>query len=192
MEDVCESKNLERKRWEPDLQLIPAVMAGGGRKMSQLSTSDRCWLVAGLTLAGLTADEIADRLSCSLRLVRSIRAEDMTAMCTFVQVESTNFTNELRLSNRQARHTATMLAAAQAELERTRDKLNRMIDAHVVGVKCCPKCSTPMAGYNLYEWNGKKFCRECQRQRVATHRQRTRLYGNLPFKVATAAPVITR
>ena len=69
-------------RWEPDEQLVPAVLASvRGYSMAALSFPDRCWVVAGLTLAGLTAEEIAERLACSLRLVRSLRAEDMTQVC---------------------------------------------------------------------------------------------------------------
>lgn len=188
MSDVAD---LDRRRWEPDLQLIPAVLAGGGRKMSQLDTPDRCWVVAGLTVAGLTAEEIADRLDCSLRLVRSIRAEDMTAVCTYVQTESKNFTDELRLSVSQARQTATRLSQVEAELARTKGKLDRMIDAHIVGAKCCPKCSTPMTGYNLYVWNGKDYCRECHRQRSKLHRDRRREYAGLPFTVARTRHNVT-
>ena len=183
VEDFCESKDLDRRRWAPDLQLIPAVVAGSGRKMSQLTTPDRCWVVAGLTLLGLTAEEIADRLDCSLRLVRSIRAEDMTAVCTYVQTESKNFTDELRLAQMHGRQAAGMLAQSQSELERTKGKLDRMIDAHIVGARCCPKCSTPMTGYNVYVCNNKEYCRECHRQRSRLHRERSRQFAGLPFAI---------
>lgn len=182
----------DRRRWLPDMQLIPAVLAGGGRKMSQLSSSDRCWVVAGLTLSGLTAEEIADRLDCSLRLVRSIRAEDMTAVCTYVQTESRNFTDELRLAQMQLRQTAMALQSTEAELFRTKGKLDRMVDAHIVGARCCPKCSTPMTGYNVYVWGGKNYCRECHRQRSRLSRERAREYAGLPFAVARGKSVTTQ
>lgn len=192
VEDACDHKNSERQRWAPDLQLIAAVMAGGGRRMSQLSVPDRCWVVAGMTLLGLTAEEIADRLSCSLRLVRAVRAEDMTAVCTFVQTESRNFADELRLAQTQLRLLSTRLAERETELARTRSQLDRMIDAHLVGAKCCPRCSTPMTGYNVYVWNGKNYCRECHRRRQQLHRDRARQYAGLPFMVARGKPVTTR
>lgn len=165
------------------MQMIPAVLAGGGRTMGQLSSSDRCWVVAGLTLAGLTAGEIADRLHCSLRLVRSIRAEDMTALCSYVQSESRNFADELRLATSQATGARKELAAVQQELERTRRKLDNMIDAHIVGAKICPKCSTPMDRYNAYENSGKVFCRACHRDRQAQYRLRSKELAGFSFAV---------
>lgn len=159
-------------------------MAGGGRKMSQLPTPDRCWVVAEMTILGLTAEEIADRLDCSLRLVRSIRAEDMTAVCTYVLTETRNFDNELCLARSQSSHLSGVLRETQKELERTKSKLDRMIDAHIVGARCCPKCGTPMTGYNVYTCNGKDYCRECHRIRSRDHRRRTREYAHLPFAVA--------
>lgn len=191
-DDVDDCAVNERRRWSPDLQLIPAVMAGGGRKMSQLPTPDRCWVVAGLTLMGLTAEEIADRLDCSLRLVRSIRAEDMTAVCTYVQTESRNFSDELRLAQSQSRSTVTRLAEVESQLERTKAQLDRMIDAHIIGAKCCPKCGTPMTGYNVYVWNNKHYCRECHRQRSKAHRERSKEFAGLPFAVARGRTVTTR
>lgn len=160
-------------------------MAGGGRKMSQLPTPDRCWVVAEMTILGLTAEEIADRLDCSLRLVRSIRAEDMTAVCTYVLNETRNFDNELRLAQSQAKHLQTVLAETKTELDRTKLKLDRVLDAHIIGAKLCPKCGTPMTGYNLYRCsNGKDYCRECHRVRSRDHRARSRQYAHLPFAVA--------
>jgi hypothetical protein len=55
-------------RWVPDEQLIASVLGSprAFRGMSELGSADRAWLVAGLTLAGLTAGEIASRLSCSV------------------------------------------------------------------------------------------------------------------------------
>ncbi|WP_237569284.1 NAD(P)H-dependent flavin oxidoreductase [Mycolicibacterium lacusdiani] len=50
--------------------------------MTQLPIEDRAWLVSGLTLRVLTAKDIAERLGCSLRLVRAIRAEPITHVFT--------------------------------------------------------------------------------------------------------------
>jgi hypothetical protein len=166
------------------MQLIPAVLAGGGRKMSQLAAPDRCWVVAGLTVAGLTAGDIADRLDCSLRLVRSIRADDMTAVCVYVQTESRNFADELRLAQTAAKGQAMRVGELSQELGRTKDKLNRLIDAHIVGARCCPKCGTPMDRWNDYVCNGKSYCRACHRERQKAYRERSKEFSGLPFAVA--------
>lgn len=52
------------QRWCPDPQMIEAVLAVPKSfvPMTQLPLQDRAWLVSGLTLAGLTADQIADRM----------------------------------------------------------------------------------------------------------------------------------
>lgn len=152
--------------------------------MAQLSASDRSWVVAGLTVAGLTAGEIADRLDCSLRLVRSIRAEDMTAVCAYVQTESRNFADELRLAAATAKGQAGRIVALVEELDRTRGKLDRLIDAHIVGARCCPKCGVPMDRWNAYECNGKRYCRNCHRERQRVYRERVREFSGLPFAVA--------
>ncbi len=138
--------------------------------MSQLGVSDRCWVVAGLTLAGLTAEDIADRMGCSLRLVRSIRAEDMTRVCSQMQSESANFANELRLAKSEARQLAKTVEELSSELVRTKSKLDRLLDAHITGVRSCGRCGSPMQGYNVYVHNGKEFCRECHRRRQQRYR----------------------
>lgn len=174
----------ERIRWVPDEQLIPSVLAGSGRRMSELECSDRSWVVAGLTLAGLTAEDIADRLGCSLRLVRSIRAEDMTRVCSSMQQESAAFTGEMRMLRAEVVSKSRQVAALSAELERTRGKLDRLIDAHITGARPCGKCGTPMQGYNLYEHGGKQFCRECHRRRQQQYRDSRGLVSVLPGVVA--------
>ncbi len=161
-------------RWEPDEQLVAAVLAGSSATMGSLATPDRCWLVAGLTLHGLTAEDIADRMSCSLRLVRAIRAEDMTQVCLRMQQETRHFHDELRLAHSEARTQAAALAAMTGERDRLRVQVDRILDAHAVGAKPCAKCGTPMAGYNVYTWRSNAYCRECHRQRQARYRARAR------------------
>lgn len=176
----------DRIRWMPDEQMVASVLAGSGRKMAQLNSSDRSWVVAGLTLAGLTAEDIADRLDCSLRLVRSIRAEDMTQVCVHMQTETTNFTNELRLARTEIKNQASVIATLEIDLGRTKAKLDRMIDAHIVGSKVCGRCSSAMIGYNLYihKPTGKEFCRECHRRRQQSYRDANLFQVVLP-KVVT-------
>jgi hypothetical protein len=162
------------QRWEPDEQLVAAVLAGSNRTMADLSAPDRCWLVAGLTLARLTAEDIADRMSCSLRLVRTIRAEDMTQVCLRMQEETEHFTDELRLARSEHKAALASVAAITGERDRLRLRLDRLLDAHAVGAVPCPKCGTPVAGYNAYTWRQRKFCRECHRRRQASYRAKAR------------------
>lgn len=124
-------------------------------------------------MAGLTAEDIADRMDCSLRLVRSIRAEPMTQVCVHMQNESRNFFDELRLSRSEVAQAHQNIAALKTELARTRGKLDRLLDAHITGTKVCGKCGTPMSGYNVYTQpaTGKQFCRECHRRRQQKYRE---------------------
>ena len=151
-------------RWQPDQQLVPAVLAAprATRPMADLAGPDRAWVVAGLTLAGMTAEEIADRLACSLRLVRTIRAEDMTAVCLLYQAESEHFADELRLARSEAGRLTSELADAHAQIRALRDQVARLI-----GTPLCRKCGEPLVGYNLYVEPGSKRrrCRNCHRNR---------------------------
>lgn len=162
------------QRWEPDDQLVPAILAGSPKTMADLSAPDRCWLVAGLTLARLTAEDIADRMRCSLRLVRTIRAEDMTQVCLRMQEETHAFTDEVRLARSEHRSALAALTAVTAERDRLRVRLDRLLDAHTVGAPPCPRCGTPVDGYNAYTWRDRTFCRECHRRRNAAYRARAR------------------
>lgn len=151
----------------PDDQLIPAVLAGNSRRMEDLDIPDRCWLVAGLTLAGLTAEEIADRLCCCLRLVRSVRAMELTMVCTLMQKDANNFADELRLAHGELKTKDHELDELRAELARTKGKLDRMIDEKIVGFRICENGHV-MDRYNSYvqEKTGKTFCRACNRDKT--------------------------
>jgi len=152
--------------------------------MSELESSDRSWVVAGLTLAGLTAEDIADRMGCSLRLVRSIRAEDMTRVCSMMQQESAAFANEVRLARSEATTQARVVGELREELGRTKSKLDRVLDAHITGVKSCGRCGSPMDRYNAYVHNGKEFCRNCHRRRQQQYRDAQSFVQVLPGVVA--------
>lgn len=159
-------------RWEPDDQLVPAVLAGvRAYRMATLAHPDRCWVVAGLTLHGLTAEDIAERLSCSLRLVRALRADDMTQVCLRVQRETDSFRDELRLAHTERRAARIALEAKDLEIEQLRAQVRRLI-APADG----PRCSRghEMTKYNTYERGGRRWCRECHRERQATYRLKSR------------------
>lgn len=134
-------------------------------KMTDLSGPDRSWLVAGLTLAGVTAQDIADRLSCSLRLVRTIRAEDMTQVCYLAQQQLKTMSDDLRQAELTERLTSRELTKSRAETERVQGQLDQVIDAHIAGtLDTFPRCGHPKVPYNVYKSQGREYCRECRRE----------------------------
>jgi len=70
--------------WQPDEHLITAAQAGQ-LHIRNLSNEDRSWVVAGLTARGHTAEDTAHMLRCSLRLIKQIRANPMTAVSLYAQ-----------------------------------------------------------------------------------------------------------
>ena len=162
------------ERWEPDDQLVPAVLAHRPQAMTDLSLPDRCWVVAGLTLAGLTAEDIAARLSCSLRLVRALRAEDMTRVCQRMQQESSTFADELRLSRSEHRAAIAVADAAALEVRHLRSQLVRLTTPPTQSCSRGHDMSGPYAAYT-HAPTGRRFCRECHRERQATYRARRRV-----------------
>lgn len=147
--------------------------------MADMSQPDRAWVVAGLTLAGLTAKDIAGRLGCSLRLVRSIRAEDMTQVCVVALTESRNFSNELRLEQSENQVLRRELQETQAERDRVKRQLDNLLDAHIIGapIRTCRQCGHQLDKWNTYEHarTGKKACRNCHRERMSERRAAERL-----------------
>lgn len=159
-------------RWSPDDQLISSCR-NGGRSMSDLAPPDRCWAVAGLTRLGLTAAETADLLDCSLRLVRSVRADPMTLVCAMYMAEADHFRDELRLARSELRIETCRHAETAADRERIKAQLDRLLDAHLVGAVDTCSQGHPMTEYNTYRRpNGTRSCRECHRARQAGYRAR--------------------
>lgn len=97
------------------------------RRLSELSDADRAWLVAGLTLAGMTGVEIADRTGCSLRLVRSIRAEPITQMAYVAQDSTSRLDGELRRERVAHAVTRRDLAEKCAEVDRLRVREDQLL-----------------------------------------------------------------
>lgn len=157
----------EPARWEPDHQMIAAFLADPRpRKDLKLSPADRAWVVAGLTLADLDADDIATRIGVCMRLVRTIRAEPMTQICMFYQREVETFTNEMRMVSGELQAMALQLNTTEAELTRTRRQLANLIGRTEF------KCGHKMDYGNTYEnpKTGKKFCRTCHADRERNKR----------------------
>ncbi|AYD82065.1 hypothetical protein I5G60_gp71 [Mycobacterium phage Saguaro] len=162
--------------WAPDRLLVDAILAGSPTTMSQLCAADRAWAVAGLRLRGLTAEAIADRLECSLRLVRSVSAEPTTALAMLYQRECENFANELRMASSEVARLARALAEAERDRDRAIAERNRLIDAQLRGVAVFPKCGHERTRYNTYTApkTGKRSCRTCHRDAQARYEARVR------------------
>jgi hypothetical protein len=128
-----------------------------------------------LTLAGLTADDIALRLHCSLRLIRTIRAEPATILSAYVQAETRTFDSEMRLARSEQLRLEVELARTVGELERVRNRLLRATAPNNGnGAPLCSKGLHRMTPYNTYQHEGRLWCRECHRDRQADHRARRR------------------
>lgn len=163
--------------WQPDPHLIPAVLAAGNRAIASIkSKQDRCWLVAGLKVEGLTAEDMRDRLKCSLRLIRSLLAEDMTTVCLLYHAESMAFREELRLSRHELTVRTRELSDTVAEAIRVREQRDRMIDMAMTGdpIRVCRRAGHVMDKYNTYTdpGTGKTSCRQCRHDAVKRSRDR--------------------
>ncbi|MCV7207042.1 hypothetical protein [Mycolicibacterium canariasense] len=118
-------------RWEPDLQLIPAMLVTPRwpRKLTDYEAADRAWIVAGLTLAGWPAHEIVERIGGSIRLIRALRADAMTEACRLWQLDIKRLETELRQEH--IAHTATQTALTQAtrDVERKNTQIDQLIES---------------------------------------------------------------
>ncbi|AQT82502.1 hypothetical protein B1R94_02275 [Mycolicibacterium litorale] len=132
--------------------------------MTKLPHPDRAYLVAGLTVRGMVAEEIADRTHCSLRLIRTIRSWEMTAVCKWVHHQTTVLERDLSTERAAHAHTRRALADSSRDNERLRNQLAQILDKLQAGtLKAFPRCGHPRVGYNVYRRNGQERCRECRR-----------------------------
>jgi hypothetical protein len=160
------------QRWVPDEFLVASVLGSprAFRRMSELGLADRAWLVAGLTLAGLTAGEIASRLSCSVRLVKSVRADPVAGVAVWCQGRVGGLESELRGERVAHSGSRQELARVRGEVLRLRRQVDDLVDALAVGgVDSCRR-GHPLVPYNTYRHGGKRFCRTCHRERQAGYR----------------------
>jgi mRNA-degrading endonuclease YafQ of YafQ-DinJ toxin-antitoxin module len=167
-------------RWQPDTNLVEVVLTSPRApvRMTDLPTLDRAWLVAGLSEtvlgpAGLTAEQIADRTGCCLRLVRSIRAEDATKIAEYALVHNRDLEDSLR--QEKIAHTGTKrdLAEARREVERLRGQLEQIVKG-IAEEKPIPKCyrGHALVDDNVYRHGGRDYCRECNRENTVAYRKR--------------------
>lgn len=172
-------------RWVPDEQLVASVLGSprAWRGATELSGPDRAWLVAGLTAAGLTAADIAGRLSCSVRLVKSIRADDLAAVSVWAQREVGKLADVARVERVAHEATRQELGRVRAEAARLRSQVDELVAKLAQGssIEVFGGCGHPKAKWNLYLHRGidrkgreslREFCRECNRDRAAKYRAR--------------------
>jgi hypothetical protein len=164
-------------RWEPDSQIVAAVLGSprSPARLVDMSGPDRCWLVAGLSVAGLTAKDIAERTGCSLRLVRAVRAEPMTAVCVHAFSEFRVLTDDLRREGIAHAATRNELAAVCRERDRLRSQFEQVVKK-LPTQEPIAKCyrDHPLIGDNVYRHRGRDYCRECNRENTIEYRKRRR------------------
>lgn len=169
------------QRWEPDELLVPAALSTpkSPRRMSDLRDGDRAWLVAGLTLAGVTAQDIADRTDCSLRLVRSIRAEDITQMAVLLQTETARLETEARQERCEHAVTRRDLGELRRAHDRLQEQFDQVLDKMMAGeLKVFPRCGHPRLEFNMYKYTDRSgktprervVCRYCIAKRSSKYR----------------------
>lgn len=153
--------------WQPDEQLIAAILAAPRHHSELASKTDKCWVVAGLTADGWTAEDIRDRLKCSLRLVRTLIADPRTKVFLLYLARMEASTQELALVQHELRTTSITLAQCRAERDRVKRQRDNLIDAAMTGepIRLC-KHGHLLDKYNTYEHpaTGKKSCRTCRRK----------------------------
>ncbi|TCN51812.1 hypothetical protein EV641_109203 [Rhodococcus sp. SMB37] len=111
--------------WQPDDHLITAAQAGQ-LHIRNLTAEDRSWVVAGLTARGVTAEDTATMLRCSLRLIKQIRAHPMTAVSHYAQtiaVEVETTVSKEKTKNRAHAYELENLRMTAERYKQQRDKL---------------------------------------------------------------------
>lgn len=150
--------------------LVPALLAGSPTKMADLAPPDRAWAVAGLRREGHTVEQIRERLGTSLRPVKLLMADPMTAVCRMLQEETETFTRSLHMSDTEIRRLTLALAEQIEAAARYKAQLDRMIQRANLSVF---SCGCPRSRYNTYTAprTGRESCRECRRRAVERHRR---------------------
>lgn len=166
--------------WRPDELLVPALLAGSRTSLDDLNGCDRAWVVVVMTDdEGMTAEEIADRLDCAVRTVRTMLAGPEVALCRLYRAEVEAFTRTLDMTGGEVSRLTAALVTAEAECSRIkvqRDRLLGVALAERAGET--HRCGCAVTRYNTYvDPRGKRQCREHRRLAVARHRAKAKLVG---------------
>jgi len=190
-DDAPDPTDPDGKQWQPDMQLVAAVLAQPRPIRTLASKFDKAWVVAALREDGYSADDIADRLRCSLRAVRTLLADPATKAFRLFFREANTFAEELRLTQHELHVRTVDLAEASVMATEMKAQRDRMIDAAMVGepVRVCRRAGHVMDRYNTYTdpSTGKTSCRLCRYN--ATRRARGLPEITELFQLSTAATV---
>lgn len=176
--DTLTSDDDNPPRWEPDAHLIDAVLAvpRTAFKLTDLPFTDRCWLVAGLGKdvlgpAGLTAQEIADRTRCSLRLVRDIRSKELTQGFVVAHKLNAALTSELSASRSECALTRRDLAERIRAEQKLLVRADKLLETLTSGGRVETfNCGHERLPDNIYRNGGKTYCRRCRTKRQSRRR----------------------
>lgn len=163
--------------WRPD-ELMVAEVLGAPKSfvhMTKLPAADRAWLVAGLSVRGMVAEEIADRTHCSLRLIRTIRSWEMTQVCRWVHEQTAVLEAELSGERSQHSHTRRELAGVRRDVDRFRVQVDQLV-AKLRADEPIRKCyrGHHLGEGSVYRSGGREYCRECNRENTVAYRKRKR------------------
>jgi len=162
-------------RWEMDAGMVAAVLASpkSSRRITDMRAGDRAWIVAGLELSGEAAERTAERMWCSLRLIRSLRAEDATQMARLLQAKISREQKDLRAEQCAHGVTRCELAEALRANARLQMQVDQLVDRLTTTgkVDTFPRCGHPVVPYNTYEHDGRRWCRQCRRDKQAERRR---------------------
>lgn len=112
--------------WSPDPALVLTVRSRDV-PIASLSTPDRAWVVAALTVEGWTVRAIADRLRCSLRLVQQIKAEPIARMAVYAMQVQRALASEQAVRRLEARITAQEADTLRARVDALTDQRNALV-----------------------------------------------------------------
>lgn len=136
---------------------------------------DRAFLIAGLTARGFTAQEISEKLGCTSRMVKFVRADPMTAVCVWAHQNVQDAATDLHGERLEHQLTRRELDRRIGEVDRLRKQVEHLFRV-LRGEDGLP-CGHPRDRWNLYAHGGRVFCRECNRVRAKAYRDRKRHTG---------------
>lgn len=160
--------------WSPDPHLIESALAGNLDSRT-LTGPDRAWVVAGLAARGVTAEGTARLLGCSLRTVRTVRAEPMTVVCTFAMAVTGELEDARGAHRSEVRRLRFAIEDQAANADRYRGQRDELVAAIAAGTAGLLRCGHPNARYNVHRRaDGSRRCRECDRRRSTGYRRSDR------------------
>lgn len=126
MQDTVLACEVMAATWQPDENLLHHARSGAC-DIRSLTGPDRAWVVAALQVSGMTADESAGLLHCSLRLVRQVRAEPMCVMARYAIMLHDEMCCRAREHARDLRDRDLLLASTIARSEALRAQRDRLV-----------------------------------------------------------------